>query len=420
MKNKRYNKRIFSGALQFAIYTAAIVALLLFGLILYLYTFLFFGQQLNVNNCNIKAINNGFATVLNENRVNGDTLSITNIEDSFQETKAISDYWGIFQITKIKTLNRTNRFEKIALIGSHFDSNTRSVLYLKDLFKPLAVVGDTKIEGTTLLSSQGVKPGNIQGNSYYGDQLIYGTIQRSSDQLPSLNTTFQKNINKLLTTAIPRKDDDFLIVDSNNRNSFFEDTKWYYSQDLISIQEEFTGNIIIKSDTLIRVTKQSKLKDVVLIAPNVIIEDNVKGIFQVVASKSIKVGKNVTLDYPSSLTLKKEHKDNNYENLLFIDEYAIVRGIICCFASNLSNNFAVDLFCNKNTVLLGEIYCEGNFELKGSVIGSVYTHQFISNTSGTLFVNHLYNAFLSSEMLPDYYSGLLFENQPKSVMKWLY
>ncbi|WP_445456104.1 hypothetical protein [Flavobacterium sp. HNIBRBA15423] len=421
MSNNFLKKRIFSGALQFAIYTAAVVALLLFGLILYLHTFSFFGQQINSNNTNIKATDKGFSTVLKENQIVNDTLIIPSFEDSFQITKAISDYWGIFQKTKIVTSKNNKKFQKVALIGSHFEHQDRKTLYLKDLFKPLVVVGNTRIEGTASLAEQGIRPGNIAGNSYYGNQLIYGRIERSSDKLPELNNSFYENIDYLLKYKKPNKNNDYLEMNLKNVNSFFDTTKWLYSNSILTIKDEFIGNIIIKSDTLIRITNTSKLKDIVLIAPTIIIEDNVTGTFQVIASNSIKVGKNVVLNYPSSLILKKNKIDNEKDNMLFIDENSTIKGIVCYFTQNkIVSNFSTELFCSEKSTILGEVYCEGNFELKGRVVGSVYTHQFISNTAGTLFINHLYNSTLTSEKLPDYYSGLLFENQSKSIMKWLY
>lgn len=420
MFNSFLKKRVVSGALQFAIYTATVVALLLFGLLLYLHTFSFFGQQISVSNTNIKATTNGFAFVLKENLFNSDTLLIPNYEDAFQKTKAVSNYWGIFQETKILTSKNTKKFQKAAFIGSHFESQNRKALYLKDLFKPLVVVGTTKIEGTASIAELGIRPGNIAGNSYYGDRLIYGNMDRSTDRLPQLTTSFYDNIDYFLKGYKPSSNSDYLITNSKNVNSFFENTKWLYSTSILTIQDEFIGNIIIKSDTLIRVTKTSKLKDIVLIAPTIIIEDDVIGTFQAIASSRIKVGKNVVLNYPSSLVLKKDTIDNEKDNLLFIDENTTVKGIICYLTKNEVGNFETALLCSEKSTILGDVYCEGNFELKGSVIGSVYTHQFISNTAGTLFINHLYNASLSSANLPEYYSGLLFENQPKSIMKWLY
>jgi hypothetical protein len=84
------------------------------------------------------------------------------------------------------------------------------------------------------------------------------------------------------------------------------------------------------------------------------------------------------------------------------------------------DNFTTHLICSKDSKIIGEVYCQGNFELIGSVFGTVYTNQFVSNTAGTIFVNHLYNATITSEDFPDFYSGMLFENENKSILKWLY
>ncbi|VXB36636.1 conserved hypothetical protein [Flavobacterium sp. 9AF] len=418
--NNFLKKKLSSGALQFAIYTAGIVALLLFGLILYLHTFSFFGQQINNSNTTIKATDYGFSFILNENEIQKDTFAIPLYENTTTEIKGMNETWGLFQKTKIISKSKQKSFQKIALLGSNISPTKRKALYLKDLFKPLVVVGNTKIEGNAILPEAGIRPGNIAGNSYYGNQLLYGSMDKSAEKLPDLNPLIHENIAYLLKKGKPNSNEAYLDYTTQNKNSFFENTKWMYSNSILTVKEKFIGNIIIKSDTLITITASSYLKDVIVIAPHVIIEDDVSGNFQVIASSRIHIGKNVTLDYPSALVLKKDKIEGVKENNITIEENSTVKGLVCYFTKALVSNFTTEIICNENTTILGEVYCEGNFELKGSVIGTVFAHQFISNTAGTIFINHLYNASINSEKLPNFYSGLLIDNEPKSIMKWLY
>lgn len=416
-------KKLFSGSLQFAIFTAAIVALLLFALILYLTTFKTFQQNSQINIQNIKTSNSAFNAVLNNDDVITDSIILNDFEDKFQTSKTISSYWGIFQKATATTTNRTKKFTKTALIGSRIESQKRVALYLKNNFKPLVVVGNTIIKGNVRIPDQGVRPGNIAGNSYYGTQLIYGNITNSAVLLPKLNKTFVENVNYLLDKAKPINEDNFFALIQINTNSFNQPTQWIYSKNVIDIQDEFVGNFIIKSDTLVRISRTSKLKDIVIIAPTIIIEDGVKGNFQAIASKNITIGRNVVLNYPSALILKPEENTiqiNQKKELILIDENSIIKGVVCYLSKKEDDNFTTHLICSKDSKIIGEVYCQGNFELIGSVFGTVYTNQFVSNTAGTIFVNHLYNATITSENFPDFYSGLLFEKENKSILKWLY
>ena len=74
----------------------------------------------------------------------------------------------------------------------------------------------------------------------------------------------------------------------------------------------------------------------------------------------------------------------------------------------------------KDAKIKGQVYCNGNFEIKGTVSGSVYTKQFVANQSGSIFMNHIYNATIENQNIPMMYGGILLEQEPKTVLQWLY
>jgi hypothetical protein len=71
-------------------------------------------------------------------------------------------------------------------------------------------------------------------------------------------------------------------------------------------------------------------------------------------------------------------------------------------------------------IIKGEVYCNTNIELKGTVFGTVYTSNFIAKQSGSVYQNHLYNATIVVDSLSQKYVGLPFSNSKKGVLKWLY
>jgi hypothetical protein len=419
--NNIFKIRLKSGALQFAIYTGAIVALLLLGVILYLHTFKMLRQNSEIGIDNIKAANIGFFKATKENNITSDTIIITDFNDQNQKVKIVNTFWGVFQKTVVLAENKNKKFDKCGLIGSVFSEEQRLSLYLKNNYKPLIVVGNTRIEGNVVIPEQGVQSGYIAGNSYLGDQLIYGNSKISSQDLPKLNNSLLNELDKYDKENKNRLSNYILNTNDKNVNSFLSKTKVIYDKNSFSVSQEIIGNFIIKSDNTITITATSKLKDVVVMAPEIIIEDDVKGSFQAIAINKIQVGKNVNLSYPSAIVINENKGVLTEEAQIVIDEFSTIKGIIL-FKTNkdLSNSFATHLKILENTKILGDVYCEGNFELKGEVWGSVYTHQFVSNTAGTIFINHLYNAKISAKSFPAFYSGLLFENQTKSTMKWLY
>lgn len=419
--NNIFKIRLKSGALQFAIYTSAIVALLLLGLILYVHTFKTLKQNTTISIDNIKATNLGFFEALKSNEISSDTLSLSNLSDKNQKVKIVNSIWGIFQKADVISKNRNKSFYKSALIGSSSNEKGRVALYLKNNFKPLIVVGNTKIEGEVMIPQQGVQSGYIAGNGYFGDQLIYGKVNNSSTELSKLNISLLSSLDNMLNSNNNFVSNFEFKENGKMVNSFQSTTKVFNQKEPVVLTQEISGNFIIKSETSIRVTSASKLKDIILIAPEISIEDGVSGNFQSIANDKIEVGKKVQLSYPSALVINNDEKLIESEGSLSVQEFSSIRGVILYKTKkDLSNSFQTHVKIAENVKIMGEVYCEGNLELKGSVWGSIYTHQFVSNTAGTIFINHLYNAKISSKDFPIDFSGILIDNQSKNIMKWLY
>ncbi|WP_428231963.1 hypothetical protein [Flavobacterium sp.] len=171
------------------------------------------------------------------------------------------------------------------------------------------------------------------------------------------------------------------------------------------------------------------MNDIILIAPSIEIEDETMGNFQAIASKKITLGKKCNLSYPSALLLFQDNKndsDNNsnynslLENQIFIGEGSSLKGCVTYFQTKEKPDFKTQIILEKDSKIKGQVYCNGNFEIKGTVSGSVYTKQFVANQAGSIFMNHVYNATIENETVPAIYGGIILEQEPKTVLKWLY
>lgn len=416
--------KLKSGALQLTIFIGVIIALLLSGLILYAYTFGFFKEQTKHTINIIKGANSGLYFALQAKNFDEDTLVFDIDEEKKYSAKIHSSLWGVFQKVSIKTIHKNKFYIKSAIVGSKLSAENSPTLYLQETYNAFNVAGNTKIKGNAFLPEQGVKSSYVLGEGYNSNVLVYGQTKRSKTTLPKLDKAYLKRIEEYLkhdNTSLP-----FSQLGLRNVNSFKNQTQIFYSEQPIDIDKmEIVGNIIIKSNVSIKISKENKITDIIVIAPNVQIEDGFTGSLQIISSKNINIGKDCTLKFPSSVFVLDE------ENIKFqavstkpkisIGQNSSVRG--CLVYYNKINNhsqFNSNVFIDENSKIKGQVYCTGNLELKGNVAGSVYTKQFVLNAGGTVFVNYLYNIIIENENIPKNYGGILFEDDAKILMKWLY
>ncbi len=379
---------------------------------------------------NIRFSNTGIDYLLHQGEVNTDTIAVEIIKKENQIIKVHLSHWGIFEKAYTLSQFRKKKFVKTALIGSSINSQESPTLFLQETQTPLTLVGSTQIKGLAYLPSQGVKSGYIAGNSYYGNQLIYGSINTSTPILPKLNKICIDALESYCNGYKPQNQEDYINVETSRRivNSFQKKTKIGYSKESIVLENcNIIGNIIIKSDVSINIKNTANLKDIILIAPIIEIEDGTTGNFQAIATQRIAVGKTCKLDYPSALVLFQDNKNNPklainppLDNQIFIDSTTTIKGSVCYFRTKEYPDFKTQIVLETKSRIKGQVYCTGNFELKGSVSGSVYTKQFIANQAGSIFINHIYNGTIENENIPIVFGGIVLEQTPKTIMKWLY
>lgn len=420
--------KLKAGSLQFAVLISAIIAVLLAVFVILVNAHTLFGKKSDLVIEMVQQADNTVQYSLKDFTTARDSSFLIIDEEKNMKATYHRSYWGMYGKVFVESNFKSQSFEKVALVSGWQKVIDRTGLYLKETNRPLILVGNTKIEGTSFLPKRGVRAGTISGNSYYGSQLIYGKRFKSLEKLPQLPKKLVSHIEVLQKQSLPISDEHFLTIDNNKSytNSFKNPTKILYSRgelDLVNVK--FTGNIIIRSDTKIIVSASSKLKDVLLIAPKVVIEGNTKGSFQVIASKNISVGKNCDLMYPSALVINTEddiETDLSQEDKknIFIDEDTTVKGMICYLQDNTTNTFEPQLIFAKNTNIYGVVYCEQQLELLGTLHGSMYTSGFITKQFGSIYQNHIYNGTISSSELTSAYVGFPFENVDYKVAKWLY
>lgn len=422
--------KLKAGALQLTLFIVVVIALLLASFLILVHTHQRFQIQTDFVLETVENANKGINYALQHSVQFNDTTELNFLDEDYKTLNVHKDYWGLFEKVSSKSQIKNKTFQKVALIGATQPALNRMALYVEDNNKPLVLVGNTTVRGLAFLPQRGVKSGNISGHSYYGSQLIYGNT-KTSTALPELVSETLKHLERISeNTAI----EDYRFIDLNQsesfENSFLEPYQLVYSLNKIVLsQKTLTGHIIVQSQTEIVVENSSHLKDVILVAPKITIQDGVKGAFQAFATESIDVSSNCYLGYPSALVVTIDGLQNVTQpttqseeliNPIQIQSDSVVKGAIVFTTNETATTYEPHVVIDENATIYGEVYCNANLELKGVVYGSVFTSNFIAKQFGSVYQNHLYNATIIVDSLQQEYVGLTFKDSKKDIIKWLY
>ncbi|GGI57737.1 hypothetical protein [Winogradskyella haliclonae] len=410
-------KKLNAGALQLVTYITVIIALLLGCFILLVHTQRKFKTKSYNLTETIQNIDKGILDFVNS-APKQDSVSI-------YTNKGALNYklepWGVFQKLGIISKQKTYTYKKTALLGSS-QPIEENALFIKDHNKALVLVGDTTIKGDAYLPEQGIKSGNIAGQTYSKPRFVDGNIAPIK-QFPKLKFKLRNYLQNIQNYYDNTNSEPIYIKSGGTYlNSFERSTQVYINPNPIYLENiTLKGNIIIQSDAKIVIDASSNLKDVILIAPIIEIEDTTKGTFQAFASEYITVGKHCNLKYPSALVLVKDYRNSFTEdNYIDVGSNSRLRGSIVLLGRKDSKNYNPQLIINKSVEIKGEIYSEQTIELLGKVFGTIYTDGFITRANGSYYQNHLCDVEINRHKLEDEYVGLAFQNSKKGIAKWLY
>ena len=138
--------------------------------------------------------------------------------------------------------------------------------------------------------------------------------------------------------------------------------------------------------------------------------------------------RNVQLIYPSSLIVINTKNDENIpvnkgEEPIFIAENSTITGTVIYLdereekMDNGMNSFT-HLAIAPNGKINGFVYCQGNVELMGTVVGAIYADRFLAREFGSVYINHIYNGKgMGDVTLILHLGGLPFKESDKAIVK---
>lgn len=332
------------------------------------------------------------------------------------------DYWGIYNFAAVKSASKNQDLSRCFLYGTEFKDTLSSCLYLVDHQRPLQLSGNTKLLGNVFLPAGGIRPASIDGKQYVNSQLVYGNILKSDTNFPRINkelvSTLYKNLN--ITKDKNFQDKHQGKIADSVLNSFENETQYFFiSNKNPLLTQKIHGRVVLFSDSLIEINKDVKLEDVIVMAPEIRVLNGFRGTVQLIANRSISIGKNSVLQYPSSVILLKDSV-NNYQALVDIGDSSFVSGLLFTNAVR-KDSYKNIVRIGKGSVMEGAVYVCGYLNMAGIVYGTVLTDFFLYSSVVATYENSLVDVVIDRNQLSAYYlSSTLIKIPGKlKVMKWL-
>ena len=333
--------------------------------------------------------------------------------------------WGAFEIITSTAIHRGELFEKRCLVGSSAATTEKPLgLYLANMNRPLKVCGKTEIRGTSFLPKAGIERAYIEGQTYNGEALHYGTKKESQGRLPELSQAFIQHNQDYLSGEQNPLDSAvsfYSFSKDSIQHSFGHRTILCDEKEAIALNHgRFEGNMIFRSKQRIFVGSEAQLENVILYAPEIIFEDGFYGQVQAYASESITTGNNCTFSYPSVLAVFHEQKEDG-EASIGMGEQNVLEGIVIAHQQSVGPRFQPLIQVGLESHISGQVYSSGLTELKGIVHGSLYTQKFTLKTNSGIYENHLLNAVIDGEAISKNLAGCDLVNAPtnQTIIDWL-
>jgi hypothetical protein len=110
--------------------------------------------------------------------------------------------------------------------------------------------------------------------------------------------------------------------------------------------------------------------------------------------------------------------DSNELIELYVGNNSTVIGGIVLTGNNYSNSLQRLITIEEGAKIVGDVYCYGKTQLKGSVIGTVFTDRFFLKTAAATYENYIFNGTINKKDLPTYFVRLPFYENKTAFLSY--
>ncbi|MBN2786869.1 MAG: hypothetical protein JXQ69_00970 [Paludibacteraceae bacterium] len=411
-----------AGSLLYAIFVTLIAALLTMSILWGHY----FGTIQIQNSIKLTQIENTIHSAINKALVFPDSLPYNQelVSTLFNDDLPVTlkrTHWGMYDIITGSVEFRNDTIKQLAFIGqTAFDADSLA-LYVSDKGKDVYISGNILIKGRCDVPRGRFKYAYIGSQKLGNKQIFPMKMNKSKEDLPNINEAqiiYNQNILFASLGSLPMHVEltDYLAERDSVVISFLEPTLVLSTQEAYALRNKtLIGNIMIVSTQLISIESSTKLDKVLIYAPEIRVEKDVKGNMQIFASDSIFVDENCMLNFPSCITMLSPNV-----SYLKISKGSTIIGNVIQYQSDTKLSKSL-LQIDAETEVLGLVYSNGQVQQQGKIAGSLYANQLYLKTNAGYYENHLVDTEIDFSKLPKaYVSCNLFNNKKQRILSWQY
>src|SRR5215217_24524 len=290
--------------------------------------------------------------------------------------------WGLYETALVETWAGRDTLSKAFLIG-YAPEDTLKVFYLADEDRPVSISGKSKISGMAFLPKSGIRAAYVESSGYADKTLVYGKTVDSDRFIPEPDGKAWEKLADWIFGLRSRHTVTSGPADSVS-NSFLNQVQVIRldAHAQIPAGTVVSGNVVFLADSSITLSGDARLKNVILIAPFIRIDDRFDGSVQALATDSISTGNQVHLRYPSAMMILNLDTIS-FQPRISVGEQSLLEGQLIAYEKERSLLMPI-IEIGKGSVVKGEIWSKGYVALSKSarVEGSVSAVRLMAKVGG--------------------------------------
>lgn len=308
--------------------------------------------------------------------------------------------WGVYNTISVKGCYKGLLKSKTVLTSQIVSRKELPVLIVKNARNVVSITGKTDIIGNIFTPKGYLERAYIENKTYINKKISNGKVFKSSSYKPNFDAKlFENRFNNLYKNSNNESTISRFPNSDSLNVSFYDETETIYSnKEIILNNIAITGNIIIKSDSLVVIRNSCKIQNAIILAPIITVESGFKGSVQLIASDSIVLDKNVELTFPSSIVL---YQSKIRTPSITLNNNCKVYGSIYAYMPNNSNSNSL-IIVNPNTEIIGSIYSNSIVDFRGIMNGVLICNKVVASTKSSFYEDVIIDAKFYNSVLPNF------------------
>lgn len=354
-----------------------------------------------------------------DHRTNSETVKV----DDVGSFTCIARPWGGYLRIESKGIVGKTEERLQATIGQIAPAIFANTLSLIGPPYPLVIAGSTHIEGDVQVGPAGVSKGELHGQSYRGDSLVYGSVRTlDARQIPEFHddliTEFLNEVKKANRDCRNRTDLSLIFREPRETEETqcrkttasvlfnLSDTlpnqhpQYLFADGSITVSgRSHLQNQVLVSASSITVKENTRLVDCILVSPMITVTDKAIVSGQLLADTLIVVDEDALLVDMTLAYLIGHQRNDEWTGTIKIESRQTSNACLVFHGNSRGDGFSEPKQTGRIQIapmsrLNGIVWTEGYLEAQGTFKGSAVANLLYHYDSPTLYLNWLVDAWL--------------------------